>query len=129
VVDGDRRVFFAHVPFAQMVEAKIGDDAVNPGVEGTLEAEAPQVFVGLQKGLLVDILRVGFRSGQVQSQAKNGVIVMTHEHLEGCTVSLLRLADQSRIVNAVALRCQGAPHISIQRGVLVAGFWFRPPRA
>src|SRR5271163_1695409 len=44
---------------------------------------------------------------------------MTHQDLEGCTVSLLRLADQTRVVNAVALRCQRALHIPIRRGVPV----------
>src|SRR5258708_37525156 len=53
---------------------------------------------------------------------------MTHQYLEGSAVSLLRLADQTRVVNTVALRCQGAPHISIQRGVLVAAALCRPPQ-
>src|SRR5277367_6772294 len=35
---------------------------------------------------------------------------MTHQYLEGGAVSLLRLADQAGVVDAVALSCQCAPH-------------------
>ena len=103
-----------------MIEAEIGDDAVDPGVEGTLKAETAQILVGLEEGLLINVLGVGLRSGQVQRQPQHRLIVMTHQDLEGRAVALLRLPDQTRVVNAVALRCQGAPHIPIRRGVLVA---------
>src|SRR5260370_35988410 len=49
---------------------------------------------------------------------------MTHKDLEGRAVALLRLADQTRVVNTIALRCQGAPH----GGVLVAAALRRPPQ-
>src|SRR5256885_1884218 len=42
-----RRVFFADPLFAKVVEAKIGDDAVDPGIERALKTEAAQVLVGL----------------------------------------------------------------------------------
>ena len=113
-----------------MIQAEIGDDAVDPRVEGTLETEAAQIFVGLEEGLLINVLGVRFRSRQVQRQPQNRLIVMTHQHFEGRAVALLRLPDQARVVNAVALRCQGAPHIRIRRGVLVAAVAVlcRPPR-
>src|SRR5260370_36025067 len=52
------------------------------------------------------------------------MIVVTPQNLEGRAVALLRLPDQTRVVNTVALRCQGAPH----GGVLVAAALCRPPR-
>src|SRR5271156_2347596 len=108
-----------------MVETEVGDDAVNPGIEGTLEPETAEVLVRLEEGFLIDVLRVGFRPREVQSEPQNRLIVMTHQDLEGRTVSLLRLPDQARVVNTVSLRCQGAPH---RYGVLVAAVLYRPPR-
>jgi hypothetical protein len=114
MIGSDRSVFFPDIPFAQVIEAEIGDDPVNPGIERTLETETPQVFIGLEEGILMNVLGVRFRSGKVESQAQNRLIVVTDEDLEGRAVSLLRLTDQSRVVNAVALCCHGAP----QAGVL-----------
>src|ERR1700692_16249 len=124
-VDCDRRVFLAHVAFSQMIETEVGYDAVDPGVEGTFKAETSKILIGLEESLLIHVLRVRLRSGEVQRQPQNRLIVMTHEYFEGGAVSLLRLADQSRIVDAIALRCQRAPRIPIQRGVVVA-FMSRP---
>src|SRR5205814_5057857 len=97
-----------------MVEAEVGDDAVNPCVERTLETETAQIFVSLEECILMNILGIGFRSGEVKGQAQNRLIVMTDQDLERCTVAPLRLSDQSGVVNAVALCCHGAP----QAGVL-----------
>src|SRR5882762_9853645 len=107
-----------------MIEAEVGDDPVDPRVEGTFKTEAAQILVSLEEGLLIDVLGVRLRSRQMQRQPQNRLIVMTHQDLEGSAVSLLRLADQTRVVNTVALRCQGAPH----DGVLVAAALCRPPQ-
>src|SRR5580658_3149967 len=112
-----------------MIQAEVRDDPVDPRVEGALKTKAAQILVGLEEGLLINVLSVRLRSRQVQCQPQYRLIVMTHQHLEGRAVSLLRLPDQTRVVNAVALRCQGAPLIPIQRGVLVAAAVLcRPPR-
>src|SRR5258705_2028656 len=97
-----------------MVEAEVGDNPVNPGIERTLKTKARQVLVGFKEGILMDVLRVRFRTGEVKSQAQDRLIVVTHENLESRAVPPLRLPDQSRVVNAVALCCHGAP----QAGVL-----------
>src|SRR6266481_4398839 len=112
-----------------MVEAEIGDDAVNPGVERTLETETAQIFVSLEECILMNILGVGFRSGEVKSQAQNRLIVMTDQDLEGRAVSLLRLPDQSRVVNAVALCCHGAPQAGVlgTAALLTPGPAWSPP--
>src|SRR5258708_33237549 len=107
-----------------MIEAEVGDDPVDPGVEGTFKTEAAQILVRLEEGLLINVLGVRLRSRQMQREPQDRLIVMTHQYLEGSAVSLLRLADQTRVVSAVALRCQGAPH----GGVLVAAALCRPPQ-
>src|SRR3984893_5870081 len=93
-----------------MIEAEIGDDPVDPGIERTFKTEAAQILVGLEEGLLINVLGVRLRSRQVQRQTQDRLIVMTHQDLEGSAVSLLRLADQTRVVNTVALHCQAPPH-------------------
>ena len=81
-----------------MVEAKIGDDAVDPGIERALEPEAPQVAISLKEGFLVDVLGVVFRGGQPQRQSQNCLVVLAHQLLEGGAVPALRLTDQDAIV-------------------------------
>ena len=46
-----------------MVEAEVGDDAVDPGVEGALEAEVAEVAISLEEGLLLDVLGILLGTG------------------------------------------------------------------
>src|SRR5262249_24420239 len=108
-VGRNRSVFFSDLPFAQVIKAEVGNDAVDPGVEGALEAEAAYVLVGLQESILENVLRVVLRPGQVQSQTQHCLIVMANEFLEGCAIPALRLADQHRVVDAASLPCHGGP--------------------
>src|SRR6267142_2505861 len=101
MIGGDGSVFLSDISLAQMVEAEVGNDPVNPGVERTLETETPEVFVGLEEGILMNVLGVGFRSGEVESEAQDRLIVMTDEDLESRAVAPLRLSDQSGVVDAV----------------------------
>src|SRR5712692_10651323 len=48
-------VFGAAVAPAHVVEAYIGDDAIDPGIKAALEAEAVQVLVDFQESFLVDV--------------------------------------------------------------------------
>src|SRR5258707_107176 len=107
-----------------MIEAEVGDDPVDPGVEGTFKTEAAQILVGLEEGFLINGLGIGLRSRQMQRQPQNRLIVMTHQYLEGSAVSLLRLADQTRVVNAVGaasdgigVRCPGRLSGSLPQGL------------
>src|SRR5262249_32720267 len=43
---------------SQVVQADVGDDAVEPGVKTALKAEAMKVAVNLQKGFLIDVARI-----------------------------------------------------------------------
>ena len=104
-----RSIFLADLSFAEVIETKVGNDAVNPGVEGTLEAEAAHVLIGLQERVLENILRVVFRPSEMQRQAQHRLVVVANEFLEGSVVSPLRLADQHRVVDAVSLPSHVAP--------------------
>src|SRR5450631_3545418 len=110
----DRRILFAHVLFAQVIETQVGHNPVNPGVEGTLEPETADVFVSLEEGVLVDVLRVLLGPGEMESQAQHRLVVVTHEFLEGAAVSPLSLSDQHRVIDTAFLPSHAAP-----RGVLV----------
>src|SRR5271168_2464745 len=57
-VNRHRSVFLPDIPLPQMIETKIGYDPVDPGVEGTFETEAAEIFVGLEEGLLINVLSV-----------------------------------------------------------------------
>jgi hypothetical protein len=82
-----------------MVQAEIGNNAINPGVKRALKTEVPDVPVGLQEGLLIDIVRVGVGAGQVQRQAQHGLVILAHQCLESGTVSALGGANQFAIID------------------------------
>ena len=98
-----------------MVQAQIGHNSVDPGVKRAFETEADQVAIGLQKGLLVNVLRVLLRGGQAQSKTKYGMVILAHQFLEGRAIAALRLAYQDVIVNAP--QCL-ADHVSPKGGCI-----------
>src|SRR5271156_5293640 len=51
-------IFRTRLPPSQMIEANIGDDAVQPGIKAAFKAKAMQVTVDLQKSILIDVARV-----------------------------------------------------------------------
>ena len=62
-----------------MVEAQVGRDAVDPGVERALKAEVLQIPVSFEKGLLMDILRVLLRAGEPECQPQNRAVVLADQ--------------------------------------------------
>ena len=82
-----------------MVEAEIGHDAVDPGVEGALEAEVAHALVRLQERFLINVLGFVLRSGEMHGQPENGLVVMPHQLLEGSAIAALRFADQQRVID------------------------------
>ena len=82
-----------------MIQAEIGHDAVDPGVEGAFEAKVANTFVRLQKCVLINILRFVLRSGQVHCQTQHRVIVVAHQLFECRAATALRLAHQERVVD------------------------------
>ncbi len=50
-----RRLFLAHFPLAQLIEAKVRHDPIKPSVKAAIEAKRMQVFINPKEGLLVDV--------------------------------------------------------------------------
>ena len=51
-------IFRARLAAAQVIQADVGDDAVEPSVKAALETEAMEVAVDLEEGFLVDVASV-----------------------------------------------------------------------
>ena len=106
---------------AQVIQAEIGDDAIDPGVERALEAEARQIDVGAKKGFLIDVLTIFLRAGEMDRQAQHGAIILPHQFFEGGGVALLGFADQRGVIHPVdraTLRLAPDQHSGVQIGRL-----------
>src|SRR6266404_6909870 len=86
------------LPSAQMIQANIGDDAVQPRVEAALEAEAMQVAINLQERFLVNVARVLRTLHQIQRQSQHVPVIPAHQFLERSAVSGLRFRDYAALV-------------------------------
>src|ERR1700685_3342444 len=95
----NRGVFLAYLPLAQVIEAKIGHDAINPRIKRELKAKLTDALVPLQKTFLINILGFVFRAGKMQRQPQHRLIVASHQLLEGSAIATLRLADQYSVVD------------------------------
>src|SRR5712692_1941093 len=94
-----------HIPatrifLSQVIEAEIGHNAIDPGVKRTLEAKARQVYVCPEKRLLINVLTILLRAGEMNGQAQNGAIVLPHQFFEGGGIALLGLADEQGVIHA-----------------------------
>ena len=114
-------VFAAALAAAQMVQAKVGDDPVEPGVEGALEPEVAEVAVGLEEGLLVNVLGVLLVAQHVQREAEDGLVVAADQRVEGGAVAALSFADEFVVFGALL----GAG-IELRLRQLAAVAWFCP---
>src|ERR1700680_2344342 len=90
----DRSIFLTNLPLAEMIQAEVSYDPVDPCVEGALEAEVTHALVGLKKSLLVNILGFVFRSREVCCKTQHSLIVVPHQLLESSAIAALRFADQ-----------------------------------
>ena len=93
-VDDYRLLFPAGFAPPQVIEAQVGNDAVDPGIEGTFEAEICQVAIGLEEGFLVDVLGILLRPCQAERKPQNWLVVLAHQGFEGGPRAFLRFADQ-----------------------------------
>src|SRR5437762_14897 len=96
-----RLVFAPRLPAPELIQAQIGDNAINPRIERALEAEITDVAVGFQESFLVDILGVVLAAGQVQRQAKHLLLILLDQGVECHARPGLRFADK------LGLRCSG----------------------
>jgi len=83
---------------AQVVEANVGDNAVEPGVKAAFEAEAVKVAVDLKESLLIDVAGVFGPLHEVQGEAQNVAVETANEFLESATVTRLRLRHQCPLI-------------------------------
>jgi ribonuclease HI len=84
----------------QLVQAEVGHNPVNPRIKRALEAEIPDIPVGLQKRLLVNVLGVVLAAGQVQRQPQHLVLILPHQRVKGRPRTRLRLANQLHLRRA-----------------------------
>src|SRR5207249_10212496 len=94
----DSHTLSLHDALPILIEAHVGDDAVEPGVEAAFEAEAMQVAVNLEEGLLIDVARVFRPLHQVQGQAQHVAVEAANQFLESDTVAGLRFRHQCALV-------------------------------
>ncbi len=94
-----RRFFLAHLLFAQMIEAKIGYDAIDPGIERALKAKIGYALVRFEERFLVYILGLVLVTGELHGQPHHRLIVVPHQLLERGAVTALRFADQQRVID------------------------------
>jgi hypothetical protein len=83
-----------------VIETQIGHYAVDPGIERTLKAEAADVDISAQEGLLINVLAVFLRAGEMNRQSKHGSIVLANQLFERSGIAQLSPADKLRIINA-----------------------------
>ena len=58
MIDDHGLIFAARLLTAQLIETKVGDDAIDPRLEGAFKAEVSDVAEGLKESFLVDVFRV-----------------------------------------------------------------------
>jgi hypothetical protein len=83
-----------------MVEAQIRHDAVDPGVERALKAEAADVDVSTQKSFLVDVLPVFLGAGEMNRQPEYGPVILANQFFKGGGIAELCSTDELRVVYA-----------------------------
>ena len=88
------RFFLPDFSFAQLVEAEVGDDTVQPGGETAIEAELGQVAIDAEKGLLIDIAGVFFGAQQIVGHAQNLMVVRPHKFVKRARIAALCGANQ-----------------------------------
>ena len=69
------------------IEGAVHGDAIDPGAEGGLFAEAGEFFVGEEEGLLCCLLGVDGIAGDAVGHAKNGGEMTVHEHAKCVSIA------------------------------------------
>lgn len=96
---GDGRFLFADFTLTEVVEADVGDDAVEPGGKAAVEAEGVQVAVDAEEGFLVDVFGLFGGPEKVHGNAQDVLVVRLDERGEGVLIALLRGTDKGRFVH------------------------------
>ena len=89
-----RRIFPAALSPPQLVQTKIRHNPVEPRIEAALEAEVSKVPVRLDKGFLVNILRILLVAEHMQRQPQHRLVIPPHQCIKRSALALLSLANQ-----------------------------------
>src|SRR6266550_2614844 len=114
-------IFGARLSAAQMVQADVGDDAVEPGVEAALEAETVKIAVDLEECFLVDVPGVFGALHEIQSQAQDVPVEAAHQFLESRTTARLRFRNQGPLVEVGQGDHRGQGGVCATRATVVIG--------
>jgi hypothetical protein len=91
---GPSGLLFPDLPLAQLVQADVGHDPVQPGMKAAIEPERLEVPVDAEKRFLVDIPRIFRRPQQVHGEPKHTLIVSADQLLERVLVAALGRPNQ-----------------------------------
>src|SRR5579872_842853 len=94
------RILPPRLAFAQVVEAQIGNDPVNPGIERAFKTKVTDMPVSFEEGFLIDVLRVGFRAGEVKRKAQDRLIILPDKRLKRTPVTALRGTNQIAVIQS-----------------------------
>ena len=84
-----RGLLLPDLPFAQLVQADIGHNPVQPGMKAAIEPERMQVPVDPEKRFLVHVARILRRAEQVHGQPEHTLVVCADQLLESVLVAAL----------------------------------------
>jgi len=114
-------IFGARLTAAQVVQANVGDDAVEPGVKAALEAETVEIAVDLEECFLVDVAGVLGALHEIQRQAQNVPVEAAHQFLESSTTARLRFRNQGPLVEVGQGDHRGQGGVCATRATVVIG--------
>src|SRR5260370_20072442 len=86
-------VFGAGLAAAQVVEANVGDDAVEPGVKATFKAETVQIPVNLEERFLIDVAGALGPLHEIEGQAQDLAVIPANQFLQSAPCSRLRFLN------------------------------------
>ena len=93
-------IFAAGFFATELVETEVGDDAVDPGIEGALKAEVADIAVGLEEGFLVDVFRIVLGTGEMEGETEDLVLVLADQGVKGGAGAGLRFTDELHLRSA-----------------------------
>jgi len=85
----DGRLLFSHFSLAQIIQANVGHDAVQPSVKTAIEPEGINAAEDAQEGLLKDVTCVFLGAEQVDGEPEHTLVVSADELLEGILIAAL----------------------------------------
>ena len=104
-----------------MVQANVGNDAVEPGVKAALKAESVEIAVDLKEGFLIYVPGVLGPLHQVQRQAQHVPVEAAHQFLESRAAARLRFRDQRSLVEVGQGDHRGQDGVCATRATVIIG--------